>query len=61
MDLTAKSPKQLDQLAYLASSLIDELGGVADTNWIRMQLAILSARIDQEISLRQDSWWSTLL
>jgi len=61
MDLTAKSPKQLDQLSYLVSALIDELSGVADTDGIRMQLGVLSARIEEEISLRQDSWWSTLL
>ena len=61
MALRAKSPKQLDQLSYLASSLIDELAGVEDTDGLRMQLGVLSARIEEEISLRQDSWWSTLL
>jgi hypothetical protein len=61
MDLISKSAKQLDQLSYLTGALVDELAGVEDTNGIRIQLGILSARIDQEISLRQDSWWSTLL
>jgi hypothetical protein len=61
MDLTSKSPKQLDQLSCLASALIEELAGIADTDGMRTQLGILVARIEQEISLRQDSWWSTLL
>src|ERR1700678_3405145 len=61
MDLTAKSPKQLDQLSYLVSALIDELSGVADTDGIRMQLGVLRARIEGEISLPPASWGATLL